>query len=204
PPTRWPIDSIIATLRKDKPFVLEKSFLFLFALAHCTEAILGSSASNLYRTECLQQNPFRTDFGTVGDGAWGLQNALSVRFGITPLVCSTFRLHPKAYAASEYAVNDLTGKLFTLARETYLEKAARDVAFGAEAREFHFAELLRELERYLACQRRLEQCRRSRWPWGLNPAAWRSRAKRGQHAQAIEKLKAAAILNFERRARSGS
>ena len=45
--------------------------LFLFTLLNVSGAILGSSSSNLYRTDCLKRHPFPTDFGTSGDAASG-------------------------------------------------------------------------------------------------------------------------------------
>ena len=65
-------------------------------------AILGSSASNLYRTQCLKERPFPTDFGTSGDGGWGILNAFDVKIAVTPRCFSTFRHHQKAYALSDY------------------------------------------------------------------------------------------------------
>src|SRR5205823_511784 len=60
----WPIDDIINTLQLRQPARLEGMKLFLFTLLNVTGAILGSSASNLYRTDCLKRHPFPTDFGT--------------------------------------------------------------------------------------------------------------------------------------------
>jgi hypothetical protein len=198
PSARWPIDDIISTLGQTAPFAIERNLLFLFALAHCTEAILGSSASNLYRRECLCRNPFSADFGTVGDGAWGIANAPSIRYGATPLVCSTFRHHPKAYAASEYAVNDLPGKLYSLARETYLRMVVEDPASAEEARQLGFNELLEEIGRCLSCQRRLQMYRQSRWPWSLNPLAWCCRFERARYDREIEGLKASIVASLQK------
>src|ERR1043166_9178000 len=58
PPPRWPIDDLLTTLRVTDPQALEGMGLFLFTLLNYRDAILGSSASNLYRTRVLQEKPF--------------------------------------------------------------------------------------------------------------------------------------------------
>src|SRR5205823_1693472 len=80
---RWPIDDVTSALRVNEPIALADSALFLFTLLNYRDAILGSSASNLYRTRCLQENPFPVDYGTVGDGGWGLLNCLKIRLAVT-------------------------------------------------------------------------------------------------------------------------
>lgn len=52
--------------------------------------ILGSSASNLYRTSFLQQNPFPTDFGHCGDTAWGITVSPFARIAFTSKTCAQF------------------------------------------------------------------------------------------------------------------
>lgn len=114
----WPIDHILKSSTSRKPLRLGGPETFLFALYSIPCAVLGSSASNVYRGAHLRERPFPTDFGTVGDTAWTLRYGLTTRFGFTPEVGSFFRLHPKAYAASEYAVNNLVLKLANYAVST--------------------------------------------------------------------------------------
>lgn len=52
--------------------------------------LLGSSASNLYRTTLLQNHPFPTDFGHCGDTAWGLSVAPFVNIAFTARICARF------------------------------------------------------------------------------------------------------------------
>lgn len=52
--------------------------------------LLGSSASNLYRTTLLQENPFPTDFGHCGDTAWGISIAPIARVAFTQKSCAHF------------------------------------------------------------------------------------------------------------------
>jgi len=52
--------------------------------------ILGSSASNLYRTSLIQKQPFPEDFGHCGDTAWGVTVSPVARIAFTPKECAQF------------------------------------------------------------------------------------------------------------------
>jgi len=69
-----------------------------FAFAHGMNTPIGSSASNLYRTEVLKKVPFPTQYGSAGDFFWLLENVTDLRFGLTPTQGSTFLLHPSEHA----------------------------------------------------------------------------------------------------------
>jgi hypothetical protein len=186
-PDHWPIDDLLGTLQITRPAVMESELLFLFVLVNCTEAILGSSASNVYRTELLQAHPFPVDYGTVGDGAWGHQHALHVRLGVTPEIFSTFRHHPKSYAPSEYAVAELPEKLFQLCRQTF-ERSHLPYKGRID-----WQPIVQAVEKRHEWQRELVRCRQMRLPWALNPLAWHARMRREQFMARIQRLKAAAI-----------
>jgi hypothetical protein len=188
--SQWPIDDIRETLGVDtEPVAVEKMALFLFALANCFGAVLGSSASNLYRTSCMQQRPFPTGFGTVGDGAWGLQHSLDVRFAVTPRTFSTFRHHPKTYNVAEYKVNDLPLKLYQLACDTLRRRRAEDPVLDALAKRVGLDAIAGAMEEHLRAQQRLEICRASRVPWIFNPQAWQARRARSEAFRRLHQLK---------------
>ena len=69
-----------------------------FAFVHGMNTPIGSSASNLYRTEVLRKVPFPTQYGSAGDFFWLLENVTDLRFGLSPNQCSTFLLHPSQHA----------------------------------------------------------------------------------------------------------
>ncbi len=193
----WPIDDIRESLQLKEPVALSGMGLFLFALLNCTRALLGSSASNLYRTACLQQRPFPTDFGTVGDGAWGIMNAFAVRLGVTLETGSTFRFHPKSYAASEYAVPELSDKLFRLACESLRQQLARQPELQTTVDRLRLREIIETVDKHLACQRQLERTRQLPWPWIFNPGAWLARWHRGRNDRRLRQLKRTAVaLHF--------
>jgi hypothetical protein len=72
----------------DKPFNRAETIANLCGfLPH---GLLGSSASNLYRTAFLQKHPFPTDFGHCGDTAWGVSVAPIAKVAFTPRSCARF------------------------------------------------------------------------------------------------------------------
>jgi glycosyltransferase involved in cell wall biosynthesis len=183
----WPIDDVLTTLQITEPTYLNAMKLFVFVMLNTTGAILGSSASNLYRTKLLQQRPFPTDFGTVGDGAWGVANVFDYRLGVTPEIFSTFRHHPKAYSKKEYAVEDVCGKLFLLASETLRQRLATDAALRSAGERIgckDFTSLVGELREW---QHRLERLRKRKIPWVFNPAAWQARSIRNRFRRLVNK-----------------
>jgi glycosyltransferase involved in cell wall biosynthesis len=176
--TPWPIDDVIGALNIREPQLLQGIKLALFAITNITGALLGSSASNLYRTGCLKQRPFPTNFGTSGDGAWGIANALDFRLGITPERFSTFRLHPKSYSHAEYAVDDINWRYYELACATFAPRSPANERFCDEAARWRVRELLELMRQHLEWHRRLEIERGRKLPWIFNPVAWRARARR--------------------------
>ena len=189
----WPIADILRSLAVTEPILLEGAALFFFTLLDYGNAILGSSASNLYRTKCLQENPFPTDYGTAGDGGWGLANCLKIRLGVTPRRFSTFREHPKSYSKSEYEVDQLVKKFFDRICLTYREELVKNREFAALATELQVDRIVELLERKWGFQRQLEHHRRAGKIWSLNTAAWRARGRRDAQGREIAKLKEAGL-----------
>ncbi len=188
--TRWPIDDMVDSLNLREPATLEGPELFLFTLVNYREAILGSSASNLYRTRCVQAKPFPTDYGTAGDGGWGLTHCLEIRLGVTPKKFSTFREHPKAYSRAEYAVDQLGKKMFDQICKTYREHLASHPAFADMARKLQVEKIIGLLESRMNYQHQLEAYRQGGKLWSLNPGAWNARLRRNARTREVARLKA--------------
>jgi hypothetical protein len=190
---RWPIDDIIATLAITSPRKLARLEAVIFATAHATGAMLGSSASNLYRTEVFRRLPFPVDFGTGGDGAWGLLHAAQVVWGVVPGKFSTFLIHPTSASADE--------------KRSWLEARRADEVLraGMEAwrraggindqdlLDVGWADLLGALTSYLDAKAAFDQNRRGAIPWVINPCAWRNRLKREHFARELDQLKRRAL-----------
>lgn len=98
PSLQWPLERYINKYNiTSPPFVLETCAVLSLSLRYLPMSVLGSSASNLYRGRHLRARPFPTDFGVLGDAAWGLRHLADTRFAVIPVFDSTFRVHTKAY-----------------------------------------------------------------------------------------------------------
>lgn len=188
PDERWPIDDILDRLPLANPTLLTTTQQFIFALTNYWGAILGSSASNLYRAACLQARPFPTGYGTAGDAGWGLQHIFDVRIGVTRGRFSTFRYHEKAYGKDQYYVEALLLKLFRLAVKTAHERQS-EPRVAAILKEVDWDRLAPTMERAISENLRLEGYRKGRVPWFLKPAAWQARITRNRFEAAMRSMK---------------
>lgn len=75
--------------------VLERTEIIALMCGFSPCGLLGSSASNLYRTSFLQKNPFPTEYGMAGDTAWGITVSPFVKAAFTPVKCAQFYCQTK-------------------------------------------------------------------------------------------------------------
>ncbi len=193
PDQRWPIDVILRRLRIHRPRMLTTAEQFLFAVTNLWGAILGSSASNLYRADCLKQRPFPTEYGSVGDSAWSLLNIFGVTIAILPERFSTFRFHEKSYPTADDHFESLHLKLFRLAQSVVARQRTRNSAVPRILDEVRWPELEAALELVPVRQAKLEQYRQQKIPWYLNPRAWQVRAARNQAEKRISQITAGVV-----------
>ncbi|MDB6130201.1 MAG: hypothetical protein JWM04_1308 [Verrucomicrobiales bacterium] len=196
--TFWPIDDILTSLRINQPVLLSRFEAFVFAMVNTGGAILGSSASNLYRTSMLKSRPFPVNFGTVGDGGWGMMNSFEARIAVTPEKFSTFLHHEKSYSLEEYRVNDLPLKLLKAAREALERRILEHPEELDLIKELRLMEMANLEESALICQMSLEKVRNSSMPWILNPEGWRARARRVTLRKQLGELKREALARLQR------
>lgn len=93
--------------------------------------LLGSSASNLYRTSFLQKHPFPTNFGHCGDTAWGVTVAPVAKVAFTPLSCARFYCQTKHSARNRQEQRELARRLSELASQSLLAAAALNPELGS-------------------------------------------------------------------------
>ena len=169
---RWPVYDFVERLELSRPVVLNETLTLLLALVYMRKAILGSSASNLYRTETLRRFPFPTDFGHAGDVGWGLRHAGKVRFGILPEVHSTFLFHQRS--APKKRVADISRKRIETARSS----VANAGVVAPEARAL-MERLCDAWEELFETTERVEMRRRN--PLRIvTPGAWKERSARSR------------------------
>ena len=94
----WPIHDLLSQFQDDEVIELTPIELTIFAMRHCqipvsVKSWLGSSASNLYRTEIMQAHPFPLHGGHGGDTLFGLLNARHFKAAFCQRSCGKFILH---------------------------------------------------------------------------------------------------------------
>ena len=188
---------MIATLDVKQPCRLQPFEAVIFAAVHATNALTGSCASDLFRTEILQRHPFPTDFGDSGDAAWSWMHAAEVAWGVVPDRFSTFALHPTNASAAEKQ------SLLTARRADAVLRAAMDswrrsgVITEQTLPRAIWEDLMAWLTSYFDAKAAFDQNRRGSLPWVLNPRAWKNRMQRERAARKLHSLKRVALLGME-------
>lgn len=113
----FPVHSILENSGIREPFLMNPWLSYLMATGFSIESFLGSSASNLYRTSCMKQEVFPTDFGKAGDSAWFRRNALRFKCALTPMVCADFLLHQDHATRPHGEITELLNRLTALSEE---------------------------------------------------------------------------------------
>jgi glycosyltransferase involved in cell wall biosynthesis len=93
--TLWPIHRVLDTIRVSGMAKLSAQQMLLANLACYPGTLIGSSASNLYRTDLLQNKPFPTDVGREGDSAWAIEYGNEVDWVILTEPLAKFLIHGK-------------------------------------------------------------------------------------------------------------
>ena len=195
PDKQWPVDDVIATLDVRQPRRLQPFEAVIFAAVHAANALTGSCASDLFRTEILRRHPLPTDFGLSGDSAWSWMHVAEVTYGVVPDKFSTFALHPTNASVAEKQ------SLLAARRADAVLRAAMDswrrsgVITEETLPRSIWEDLMTCLTSYFDAKAAFDQNRRGSVPWVLNPRAWRNRILRERSAKHLHRLKLAALLD---------
>jgi len=120
----WPIHRYIKCSGKSTGnHIMSPAEVFLWNTLFIPGSLMGSSASNLYRTTYMKSHPFRTELGHAGDIAWGVENAFAARWGLITDCYSEFMLHPPASRRPKTASLQIKEALFALSRQVFQQKA---------------------------------------------------------------------------------
>ncbi len=193
PDISWPIDDIVSTLGITAPRKLHALEAVVFAVVHATGAITGSCASCLFRAATLKRFPFPTNFGTTGDGAWGLQHAAEVCWGVVPEKFSNFVVHATNASLAEKQFSLMARRGDAVLRAGMESWRRSGVISDRDLACARWDDLIAGLTSYLDAKTAFDQNRRNAVPWILNPSAWWNRLKRGCSAKRLEKLKHEAL-----------
>jgi len=188
-----PIDDIIGTLKLNAPTALMPLQVLVFAIAHADACLLGSSASNLYRTAILQQHPFPTDYGLGGDAKWGVLHACDARWAVLTECVTTFLLHQVQHDHVALSAWDTVQSASDLAH-TAIKRLIDDGRVTKKVlMESGALAVLDAFVKYDQDRCRLNQLRRGQWPWFTNPTALLLRCRRNSQRQRLEQAKRQAL-----------
>lgn len=176
---RWPPSEIIAGSGIGEPFVLTAEAGFVLTFMHCPSALLGSSASNLYRGSHLRARPFPSEFKGAGDSVWILRHAAESRLCFTPQTGSTFCVHPKEEETHGDKLAELVAKVL-VEKKAALTRPGVDgqliQILAAENRLFAEVQAIHRERRHLWHRR--PRTASSLWAWaGLTWVYLRKRAQ---------------------------
>lgn len=189
---RWPVDDISEGLASGECRLLTGLEALVYAVGRPDSALLGSSASNLYRTAFFRQRPFPLDWGVGGDGGWVWQHVAEARWGVLGGKYSTFLIHPPQSnqkdlrPASKHNLADVMG----CSVERWLSQG---VLTQNDLEKIGWPILQKSLRDYLDAKQSFDVSRRKKGLWILRPSAWAQRSRRKGAAAALRMARDCAL-----------
>lgn len=181
PDIRWPIDDLISSLGVTAARKLTLLEIIVFTATNLDGTLLGSSASNIYRTSILRTYPFPEDFGKAGDAAWAIMNIDRSDWAVTPTKCSTFLIHPDQATPTERQLWRNSKPWDSLLQET-LDRMDSLVPPD-------IGDLMDATSTWLSLKEKFDRMRQATFPWYLRPDAWLTRCQRGANRRRCRKLR---------------
>jgi glycosyltransferase involved in cell wall biosynthesis len=190
PDYEWPIDDVIASLKITSPRKLTKLEALILCAVHARMGLLGSSASDVFRTSMIQRLPYPTDHGNSGDGVWALKHVAEVSWGVFPEKVTSFLIHPPNPSSSPSAANRPEyPRSDAVLRASMDSWRSSGMVSANECTRIKWNELMKLLTSYLDGKAAFDRDRRRGIPWFLNPVAWRNRSLRENSSKRLNALK---------------
>jgi hypothetical protein len=198
----WPVDDMLEGLERGQSRVFGGLEALVYAMGRPDSALLGSSASNLYRTDFFRKRPFPLDWGVAGDAGWVWQHAVEARWGALAGDFSRFLLHPP-----QSQEKDRRPARLQRADQTLLDAVPRWLAGGYMAPQelvaIGWERLLQCLESYLNLKADLDAARGGSTPWFFRSSAWRQRRLRRAAFAALQRARNRALSVMQNEKRQG-
>ncbi|MGB5177298.1 MAG: glycosyltransferase family A protein [Gammaproteobacteria bacterium] len=186
---QWPIHKYIQWKAADRPGLMSGFEVFLWNTLSVPGSLIGSSASNIYRTEYIQAHPFPEGFRHACDTAWALRNSFAARWAVAPGLHSDFMVHPSTPRSPEPVRRQSHERLHELAQDVF-----ESVSIGSYPEKALYADLLKDYWDASLCaliaNRNYLAIRKRRYPWFLSAAAWRERSGRDGQAGRADRIRA--------------
>lgn len=108
----WPPARLLKSFGRGRPLAIHPEATQFLAFQNCPNALLGSSAADLYRGAHLRARPFPAEYGVIGDTAWIMRYGHETRLALTPQRGSSFCIHEKEAKLSPEQCVELHLRLF--------------------------------------------------------------------------------------------
>ena len=174
---RWPLDDIIDKMAPNSRCFLTGLEALIFAVGRPESALLGSSASNLYRTRFFQQRPFPLDWGAAGDGGWVWHHVAEARWGVLAGSYSTFLIHPPQSDKKDLQPS-AEHKLDKIIEHSVERWVREGVLAQTQLALIGWPNMRKALSDYLDSKQRFDITRRQKKIWFTRPYAWMQRIAR--------------------------
>lgn len=186
---QWPIHKFIKWKGLERSARLDSIEVFLWNALSVPGSLLGSSASNIYRSGYIQAHPFPEGFRHACDTAWALKYSFDARWAIAPDLYSELLVHPATPKPPEPVRHKSRERLHKLAQDVF-----ESVSTVSCPQKLHYAVLLNDywdttLD-ILEADRNYTGMRNRQFPWFLYAAAWRERSRRARHAASADQIRA--------------
>jgi hypothetical protein len=194
---RWPVDEMIDGMGPGESKTFSGLEALTYAIGRPDSALLGSSASNLYRTEFFQNRLFPLDWGVAGDAGWVWQHAAEARWGALTGGYSQFLLHPPQSDEKDRrpTANHRADRALRDAVPRWL---AEGYVSTPELAAMGWERLLRCLSRYLDLKAELDAARGQRSaPWFLRASSWKKRRARRTAFAALQRARDRALATLQ-------
>ena len=194
---KWPIHDFIKRHRLTEAAEISGWKAFAWTALNVPAGLMGSSASNLYRTEVLQRHSFPVGFGHHGDTAWLLENALRLRIVLAPQIASEFLVHESANRARASGDTPRRVLLSRLARHTMERAKAEGRAWPNETDWCQALDRFWDaMERWSAAREKYRLIRQGSPFWWLAPRAWQTRMDRNRLMKDLRQITHEALLRL--------
>jgi glycosyltransferase involved in cell wall biosynthesis len=181
---KWPIHRYLENTPLDEPKILPVLHVAAYNVLLFPTTLIGSSASNMYKTSFLKDYLFPTDCVAQGDSVWAAMHCLDAKWGIHPTCVSDFVIHESTSNNNSNPRRDL--------KNHQLKKISD---FLKENEQYSVDESTREkVLGYLNYTRKTYEIRsqlnviRKKRAWFLNPLAWYLRMKYRKRKRFVKEI----------------
>ena len=103
---KWPVHEYLEYTQCKAPGVIPKSHVSCCNILQFPRTLIGSSASNIYKTSFIKKHLFPVDLGSQGDAVWAVMHCLKACWAIDPSCTSEFVIHESSKSSYKNNIRD--------------------------------------------------------------------------------------------------